>query len=193
MKKLLRLAGLSVMALSLSSGVAAAATASIDETGPDSTNKVEFENRTRVKVDNENHVRVYNSNPQTAVTGDARVRHNTTGGDATSGDASNDSLLRSSLSLRNTSSSLAALEDDDSGDNDGTIATTGPDSYNKILFADSRRVTVENYNNVNVENHNSQTAVSGDAKVEDNTTGGDAASGGASNVSTLETTLEVEN
>src|SRR4030095_11188476 len=173
---------------------AAANSASIDTTGPDSTNQVKFENRSRVKVDNDNHVRVYNNNPQSAYTGDASVRHNTTGGDATSGDASNDSLLRNSLTLRNTSSSSAALENAcGCADHTGDISNTGPDSYNKILFADSSKVEVKNHNDVNVENHNAQSATSGDAKVSDNTTGGDATSGGASNVSTLETTLVVEN
>lgn len=195
MKKLLRLAALSVMALSLTTGVAAANSGTVLDTGPDSYNKIEFENRSKTRLENNNRVRVYNNNPQSAYSGDARVRHNTTGGDATSGDATNDSLLRATVRLNNSSSSSAALNNGCGceGASTGHIENTGPDSYNKIEFADSSYVSVQNNNDVKVENNNSQYASTGDAKVSDNTTGGDATSGSASNISTNETTIEVTN
>jgi len=192
-KKLLRLSAASAMALSLSTGVAAANSGSIGYSGPDSTNKVEFRNVERNRVDNNNRVSVKNNNPQSAYTGDARVKHNTTGGDATSGDATNDSLLRATVRLNNSSSSAAALGSSDGGDNSGVLDHTGPGSYNKVSSSNYVSNKVENDNNVWVQNNNSQHASSGDAKVSGNTTGGNATSGNASNISTNETTVEITN
>lgn len=62
---------------------------SIHNTGPDSYNKVKFENKVEVDVNNDNNIHVYNNNSQVAKSGDAEVRHNTTGGDATSGSVTN--------------------------------------------------------------------------------------------------------
>jgi hypothetical protein len=190
-KKLIRLAAVSVMALSLSTGVAAANSGSIGTTGPHSYNKVEFRNRSTNKVENNNDVRVKNVNPQYARTGDASVRHNTTGGDATSGDAANDSLLRAAVRLDNSSATDAGCGCPSS--NTGAISNTGPKSYNKVVFQDSSYAKVQNNNDVSVKNYNHQTAKSGDAKVSGNTTGGSATSGNASNISTNETTIEITN
>lgn len=63
--------------------------ATIENTGPDSYNKVEFKSTTKIDVDNNNNLQVHNNNHQTASSGDATVTHNTTGGDATTGDATN--------------------------------------------------------------------------------------------------------
>jgi len=193
MKKLVRLAALSVMALSVTTGVAAANAGSIDGTGPDSYNKVSSESRSTRKAENNNRVRVENNNPQSAYTGDASVRHNTTGGDATSGDAANDSLLRATVRLNNGGSSAAAFAGGSNGGASGDISNTGPDSYNKVEFKASEYVKVQNNNDVKVQNNNTQKASSGDAKVSGNTTGGSATSGGASNISTNETTVEITN
>lgn len=193
MKKLARVAAVSVMAISLTSGVAAAHSGTIGTTGPDSTNKVEFRDDSTRRVENNNDLRVHNNNPQYARTGDASVRHNTTGGDAESGAAENDSLLRASVSLSNAGSSAAALAGGAGGSHTGSMTNTGPDSYNKIEFKDTSYVKVQNNNTVKVENNNWQTAKSGDAKVSGNTTGGSATSGNASNISTNETTITVTN
>lgn len=63
--------------------------ASISETGPDSVNRVTFDTNTRVDVENNNNLTVRNDNNQRATSGDASVEHNTTGGSATTGNASN--------------------------------------------------------------------------------------------------------
>jgi hypothetical protein len=63
--------------------------ATIGTTGPDSVNRVTFDTTTRVNVDNNNNLNITNSNDQNASSGDATVDHNTTGGSATTGDASN--------------------------------------------------------------------------------------------------------
>lgn len=194
--KLLRVAAITVFGLSLGAGVASAAPgdATIDNTGPDSYNTVRFETDRDVDVDNDNEVRVRNYNPQTASSGDARVRHNTTGGDATSGDAENDSLMRVRASIDNSSATAAALGGgDDNGSWSGSISDTGPDSTNRITFDSDVDVDVDNDNDVSVSNHNSQSAHTGDASVSDNTTGGDATTGSASNISTTDVTIEITN
>ncbi len=193
MKKIVRIAALSVMALSLTGGVAAAHSGSIGTTGPDSVNKIEHKNRSTRNVDNNNALFVVNYNPQEARTGRARVSHNTTGGDATSGDATNDSLLRARVTVNNSGSNSAALGSGSSGNNSGTISKTGPDSYNTIKFENSSYVRVTNNNLVGVVNVNEQKAKSGSARVSGNTTGGDATSGDASNISTNETTISITN
>lgn len=73
----------------------------INNTGPDSENKVEFESRVDVDVDNDNDVRIDNDNDQTARSGDAEVRHNTTGGGATSGNVSNTSSSSFTVRITN--------------------------------------------------------------------------------------------
>lgn len=66
-------------------------TGSISNTGPDSENEIKFENKVEIDVDNDNNIRVYNNNHQVAESGAAVVKHNTTGGDATSGSVTNTS------------------------------------------------------------------------------------------------------
>lgn len=194
MKKILRLVAISVMALSFTTGIAAANSADIDTTGPDSTNKIEFDSHNSADVDNNNNLSVSNNNDQEAFSGNAKVKHNTTGGDATSGDASNDSLQSVAASVDNSGSSSAALGGGcGCGDNDASISNTGPDSYNKVEVSQSSHVDVENNNNVSVSNNNSQSAFSGHATVWGNTTGGDATSGSASNISSQTTTLTITN
>lgn len=75
--------------------------ATINQTGPDSTNKIKFEDTTRVTVNNTNNVNVDNDNHQTATSGDAKVIHNTTGGDAVTGNASNTNNTTVKLDVRN--------------------------------------------------------------------------------------------
>lgn len=193
MKKIVRLVALSVMALSLTTGVAAAHSGSIDTTGPDSYNKIEFESRRRTRVENNNEVGVGNVNLQLARTGDARVSHNTEGGDARSGDATNDNWTHTAVSVDNSGSSAAAFSGNGGGNHDASIYKTGPDSYNKIEFEEKSRTSVSNNNQVGVMNLNVQAASSGDAKVYDNTEGGDARSGDATNVNTTTTTVDITN
>ncbi len=181
-----------VAALALSSAAVGASDASIDETGPDSYNKVEFDNHFRTRVTNNNNASATNNNPQSASTGDAKVKHNTTGGDATSGDASNESNLDVSYNVDNSGGNWVTGWDGLDGVS-GDISNTGPDSRNKIEFDNNVRITVSNNNNLSVTNNNSQTASTGDARVSGNTTGGDATSGNASNTSNTTIEMEVTN
>lgn len=62
----------------------------IDNTGPHSRNTVDNQTSVRVNVENNNNLSVRNTNTQSAYSGDARVSGNTTGGDAVTGDATNE-------------------------------------------------------------------------------------------------------
>jgi len=70
-------------------------------TGPDSNNTVKSESRVKIDVDNDNNIHVYNNNDQVAKSGDAEVRHNTTGGDATSGSVTNTSSATFTVRVTN--------------------------------------------------------------------------------------------
>ena len=194
--KILRAAAITVLGLSLGAGVASAApgTGSIDTTGPNSHNEVTFNSGDEVDLDNNNRVNVRNSTDQSAYTGDAKVRHNTTGGDATSGDAMNDNMTTARVSISNANSSSAALAAvGGGGSNMGSIDNTGPSSWNEVTFNNGSSVDVDNNNCVDISNSTSQTATSGDATVSNNTTGGNATSGDASNVNTTDLSINITN
>lgn len=194
MKKLLRLAAIAVTGLGLTTGVAAASTGSIGNTGPRSDNTVTERRDRDVDVDNNNDVRVDNRNDQNARTGNARVSGNATGGGARSGAADNDYLSDTAVEVDNSASTAGAFDDGNGdGDNSGTINTTGPRSDNHIFFNSDVDVDIDNDNDVYVENDVDQRAVSGNARVSGNTTGGGATSGNASNISTTTTTVNVSN
>jgi hypothetical protein len=196
MKKLqiLRITAATVLGVGFSAGVASATTGTISgPTGPNSNNQVTFNGWDTRTVSNDNRVNVRNTNPQHADTGRAEVEHNTTGGNATSGDATNDSLLRANLSINNAGSSAAAMNTGD-GDQTGSITgATGPSSNNQVTFNGGTTVTVDNNNCIDVSNYNHQSADSGSAEVSGNTTGGSATSGDATNISTTEVIVSVTN
>lgn len=62
---------------------------SIETTGPNSENIIDFDYDSDVRVTNRNNVQLNNDTVQTAVTGDATVTNNTTAGSAVTGDATN--------------------------------------------------------------------------------------------------------
>ncbi len=75
----------------------------------------------------------------------------------------------------------------------GSISTTGPDSTNKVISRTDNSARIDNDNDLTVRNTNDQHSSSGDAKVRDNTTGGDATSGDASNSNSLTANVTVDN
>jgi DNA-directed RNA polymerase alpha subunit len=183
-----------VMSVGLTAGLASASTGSIDTTGPGSDNSINYENETEVEVENETEVDADVDMDQNADSGDTEVEFNTTGGSAESGDAENDSYVEAALSIDNSSSSEAALSGNSSGsDDDGSIEMTGPESDNHITFSNEYEVEVENETDVDFDVDVDQDADTGDASVSNNTTGGDAVSGSASNTSTVVFTLDVVN
>ena len=192
-KQLIRAAATTVLALSLTTGFAAAATGDISNTGPRSENRVTSSVDQTTRVTNRNTVRATNQNMQHSYTGDATVRHNTTGGDATSGSAMNDNSLDAAVSIDNSSSAGMYGGGSGGGNSSGTIHTTGPDSENVIRSTVNTTTTVNNTNNLTVTNHSDQHASSGDATVSGNTTGGSATTGDASNVNSSSFDLSVSN
>jgi hypothetical protein len=193
MNKLLRIAAAAAVSASLVTGLAAAESGgSISNTGPDSTNKIINKNSDRLSVHNDNDVNVRNSNDQNATTGEAEVEDNTTGGDATSGNASNSNSLDASVTVDN-SAGLANLSFGGSGSSGGSIDTTGPDSNNVIVNKSSTSVRINNDNDINICNTNTQNATSGEASVEHNTTGGSATSGDATNTNSSTFSVSVTN
>ncbi len=73
--------------------------AEIRNTGPDSNNEVRVETRTNIDVNNNVNFDVTNDSYQDARSGDAHVSHNTTGGGASTGHASNSNVTTTSLHL----------------------------------------------------------------------------------------------
>ncbi len=187
-------AGSLTIAVAGLAGIAGASSIS-GPTGPDSWNKVGSFNRTRVTTTNNNNVGVSNGNSQRAYTGDAKVKHNTTGGDATTGNAENTNEFTLDATIDNGSGAcgcLPSVNGSESG-GDGNIGTTGPDSTNYVDSFNHVTLTTTNNNNVSVSNTNTQKASSGDASVYGNTTGGNATSGDATNTNTAGVTLKISN
>lgn len=196
--KIKRTLGTGVASLGLVVGLAGFAGASsgtIGTTGPDSNNVVRHRASTRVHVQNNNHLRADNYNHQSAWSGDAETEHNTRGGDARTGNASNANNLNASVTVDNSGSAsgLGNLGGGSSSNSTGSINNTGPDSNNRVSTRTTTRVNVENNNDLEVHNMNSQTASSGDAEVSDNTTGGSATSGNATNTNSTTMNFRVTN
>lgn len=190
-RQLIRATATTIMGLSLMTGFAAA---DISTTGPNSTNTVHTTATRSTTVRNTNTVRLTNDNDQSARTGSAEVEHNTTGGDATSGDASNRNSLSATVAIDNTGSGCGCESQSSSSlPAQGTIHNTGPSSRNTITTNLRDTTTITNTNNLTVSNSNDQYAHSGSAEVSGNTTGGSATSGNASNTNSSTFNLSVSN
>ncbi len=74
-----------------------------------------------------------------------------------------------------------------------SISNTGPGSHNSITTSNKTKITKTVTNNVSVSNSNVQSSSSGSAKVEHNTTGGNATSGSSTNVYSNTTSIEITN
>lgn len=192
-RTVLRFGAIAMATTALGLGVAAASTASIDNTGPDSHQSVKLTNSNTVNLRNHNHLGVNNNNDQHASSGDAKVRDNTTAGDATSGDASNSNDVSTDVTVDNASSMSLGDLFGGSGNDDASIGTTGPDSHNTIEIKNTNKLDVHNDNHVYVNNNNNQGAWTGDASVSHNTTGGDATTGSASNDNSTSTSVSISN
>jgi hypothetical protein len=176
------------------SGFAGAASGTIDTTGPRSDNSIRSETSQRVDVNNDNDLNVRNTNNQRASTGDAEVDENTDGGNAETGSAMNENALDAAVTVDNSASTGALADWGGSGsDNEASIENTGPRSDNSVRFESRSTVNIDNNNDLRVTNNNTQRATSGDASVTDNTTGGDATTGDASNSNTTTIRFDVTN
>lgn len=128
-------------------------------------------------VDNDNDLVVSNDNHQQAYSGEAEVEHNKDGGDAKSGDAANG----------NTTGIVASVT------NGADVVPPASPSPEDEQNWSSVNLSVDNDNDVKITNSNSQSAVTGDAEVHHNTTGGNATSGNAANTNTTTIGVTVGN
>lgn len=175
-------------------GFAGATSGSIGTTGPDSNNQIKHESSTKLDVDNNNNLDLTNDNHQDASSGNAKVRDNTSGGDAQSGNVGNTNSLDATVAVDNSGSTNGlGMGSGNGGSDSATISNTGPDSKNEVKFENKSAVTVDNNNDVHVSNTNNQTATSGNAEVSHNTTGGSATSGSAMNTSSSSFTIRLTN
>ncbi len=196
MKKLLGLFVAVLVSVGLTGGIVAANSGAIDGTGPGSRNEISDKDNSRVNLNNRTDVDARIDTDQYASSGDAWVKFNTTGGSASSGDASNENSVEADLSIDNSGSSSAALAcacNGGGGGNSSSIDNTGPLSKNEIKHENNSRVEVNNKTDVNFNNNVKQVAKTGNTAVFLNTTGGDATSGDASNSSSTVFSLSVTN
>jgi hypothetical protein len=201
----LRYASIGLATLGLGLGVAAADGGSISTTGPHSENSIETEHNNEANINNHNTATVTNKNHQRATSGEAEVEHNTIGGDARSGNASNHNATDTRVSINNVgpgfgnffgggcTSSCGSSCTGSCGGGGGSIHLTGPNSENEIETTIKNKLTVTNNNTVTVTNDNTQHARSGEASVEGNTRGGSAVSGSASNTNNTSTSVSISN
>ena len=172
-------------------GIAGASTGSLDRTGPNSDNNVKSITTAHTHVNNLNHLSASSSNSQWAGSGDAAAVHNTTAGGATTGGAANSNTVAATVSLTNSTPMFA---DGLSSSNDnGSISLSGPDSSNNVVSLNKDSVKVDNYNSVSLTTHSDQSAQTGKAVVADNTTGGSATSGAASNSNSATFSITIHN
>lgn len=174
-------------------GVAGATSANIGMTGPYSYNKINASSHTRAWLNNQNNIPVTTTNVQNAVTGNANVSFNTSGGSAMTGEVWN----------QNSSNIHATVTNNGAGEmlngwwaptsDDAVINTTGPSSHNYINLNRDSSLRVTNTNTIPVTTVNTQTAVTGSANVSGNTYGGSAVTGNATNTNTQTVSINVAN
>lgn len=110
MKKLLLGLAIAVAGLSGTSvSVGATDDCSISDTGPGSTNSCVIKDDFTCTVDNDNKFTIINKNDQEAISGDAKVNDNTTGGGANSGSATNSNGTVIDVSIDNGTCTIAAV------------------------------------------------------------------------------------
>jgi hypothetical protein len=197
-KQLIRATATAVLATGLTAGFASFAAAdNLNVTGPGSQNTVKATTSYTAHVENSNNLGVSNSNDQQSHTGTASADRNTTAEDTTSGSAMNSNddnqvsaTIDNSMSADN---AFAAAPMSSEPASLGSIGTSGPDSDNLISSTQKTDVTVDNQNNVKVNNENNQNATSGNASSNENTTAGNTTSGDASNSTSSDVQLMVTN
>ena len=189
--------GVGVLSLGLVvglAGFAGATSGSIGTTGPSSDNTVRHDSDVELEVENDNDLDLTNRSEQRASSGETEVKYNTTGGDASTGDASNMNDVTAEVEFDNSASaaSMSAMASVES-DNSGSITNTGAYSDNHVTFESDTDVDIDNENDVDIYNNVDQSAYSGDAEVRANTTGGSASTGSVSNSSSSSFTVRITN
>ena len=211
MKKALMVGVLMMVGVLVAPGAVSAETnVTINNTGPDSVNKVNVGGghkkakkarraaRRHARVMNNNKVKVMNDTDQKAKSGNAKVKGNTKGGDATSGDATNTNRTNADVNVKNKNAKKGDCGCEGNGGGvDVVINNTGPDSKNIVKVAGQNGygggTKVKNNNKVKVMNDTYQKAKTGNAVVAHNTKGGDATSGDAKNINRTNADVNVKN
>jgi hypothetical protein len=176
---------------------ALASSASIDTTGPGSTNVITSSNRNSFNSDLRNRVDTGNWNYQTAKTGNVRVNCNTKvdGYGNGSGSAWNYNNGNNWVAVNNSGNGGNWGNGyNGSGNREASIFLTGPRSFNQISDNRSNSFRSNINNNVNAQNFSNQTARSGAVTISGNTVvNGVGGSGNASNYNMGVNTVQIDN
>lgn len=164
--------------------------------GPNANVAVNNNTNNNLDIDVNNDTTINNDINVVAETGDATVSRNTTGGDATSGDANAfvniinmiNSSINSGAAFMGTLNIYGDFDGDilfPQGALDTLIASTGPDSSVDVNNQQNNTIDAEINNNADITNNIHANASTGSATVSHNTTGGDATSGNATSQVTM--------
>ncbi len=191
-RQLIHAAAGTVLALGLTTGLAAAQT--ISNTQPGSENILKTHTASITHVYTFNGEEVLNSNMQGAESGSSTVMFNMESGNAASGYANNAATQNTTVDLNNSPVTTAALTTTtNTNTGNQSISGSGAGSLN-VLKTDNFNMThVATINDLTVGNQSSQQAVSGNATVKFNMVGGSATTGNASNSDTSNVTVNVTN
>jgi hypothetical protein len=197
-KLFVRLVGSGAIAASMGA-TALASSASIDTTGPGSTNVISSSNRNSFSSNLRNHVDTGNWNYQTAKTGNVRINCNTKvdGFGSGSGSASNYNNGNNWVAVNNSGNGGNwgnGYNGNGNGNGEASIFLTGPKSYNQISDSRSNSFRSNVNNNVNAQNYSTQNARSGAVTISGNTVvSGVGGSGSASNYNMGVNTVQIDN
>jgi hypothetical protein len=191
-KQVLLSSGALAATLALTSSVALAS--SISTTGKGSVNVIANANISLCSSTNNNNLGVSTPTVQQAGTGNAKVVHNTTGGDATSGPASNQNTSMLTLKVTNKNTCNTQLLGAPTTTGDQSIDTTGSHSFNLVGSLNFSATNSVNNNSLWVSTPTIQGAQSGNALVAGNTmSSGNAKSGASGNINGTVLELTVTN
>jgi len=156
---------------------------SIFLTGPGSFNAIHGNNSLRFTSNISNRVNAQNFSTQTARSGNVTVTGNTlVTGVGGSGNAENFNQGSNEVNISNEQGGLSGLNFGSGSGGGGSIAVTGPGSFNAISHNNRTSVSQTISNNVNAQNFNRQTAQSGNVTISGNTVvSGVGGSGDATN------------
>jgi hypothetical protein len=176
---------------------ALADSASIDLTGPFSTNVVTSSNRNSFNQLTSNRLALGNWNNQYARSGNVSVWGNTKvfGDGMGSGNAYNINSGRNNVDIYNGGSAMPPWNGwNGNRSGNGSIFLTGPGSFNRISDNNSNRFNDTTVNNVRANNFSNQTARSGNVRITGNTlVYGVGGSGDATNVNSGVNTVNIDN
>ena len=147
-KQLIRAAATTVLGLSLTTGMAAAQTGTINQTGSSSRNNITHNVNDSQTVRNQTHATATNNNEQEAYSGSVTSNENTTGGDAYSGYVSNDNATHTIAHVMTSASAPVFSSNDNSGS--ASISNTGFNSDNNVTSNTNNTSSVNNDTSLNV-------------------------------------------